>query len=238
LERAATARSGDGEILLLLATAYRQLGRNEDVRRIGARLGAEAPAYVASVRQLGQELDPPGGWTPAFERATGLDATLLTAALTQEIRIAGIFEGGRLGGDPARPGEVAAVFERGVDQAGVVLNGPVGPRPLLYLEPGAYRARFTLRGGPGSPGEASAVLRVYAERRLLAERPVTGDELGDGRRVVEIDVPFEHESLGTAVAVQLEATGRGSFAVDHVRIEPNLRGLFRQRWRTLSALGG
>ena len=38
LERAAAARPGDGELLLLLGTVYRQLGRMGDARRIGARL--------------------------------------------------------------------------------------------------------------------------------------------------------------------------------------------------------
>ncbi len=236
LERAVSARPGDGELLLLLGTAYRQLGRAEDARRAAARLAAEAPGYVASVRQLGRDLAA-DTWTPAFERATGLDATLLTAALTQDLNVEGLLTGGRLGGDPARPGEVAAVFDRGTDRPGVILNGPRGPRPLLYLDPGAYRARFTLRGGPGVAGQPSAVLRVFAERRLLASRAVTAADLGDGRRAVDVEVSFEHDNLSTPVAVQVEATGRGSFAVDHVRIGPDLPGIFRQRWRAVEALG-
>ena len=237
LERAAAASPADGEVLLLLGTAYRQIGRAEDARRVGTRLAAEAPGYVASVRQLGHDQEVSGAWTPAFERATGLDAALLTAALIQEIRIDGLLTGGRLGGDVARPGEVAAVFERGIDRPGVVLNGPRGPRPLLYLDPGAYRARFTLRGGPGSAGQPSTVLRVFAERRLLATRSVTAEDLGAGQRAAEIEVPFEHESPATPIAVQVEATGQGSFAVDHVRIGPDLPGFFRQRSRALEALG-
>jgi dolichyl-phosphate-mannose-protein mannosyltransferase/tetratricopeptide repeat protein len=239
LERAVAASPGDGEMLLLLGTAYRHVGRAEDARRVGTRLAADAPAYVASVRQLGRDQEVPASWTPAFERATGLDAELLTTALTQEIRIDGILTGGRLGGgDPARPGEVAAVFEREIDRPGVILNGPRSPRPLLYLEPGAYRARFALRGGAGSAGQPSIVLRVFAERRLLAARPVTAEDLGGGQRAVDIEVPFEHESPATPIAVQVEATGRGSFVVDHVRIGPDLPGFFRQRSRALEALGG
>ena len=237
LERAVAVHPGDGEMLLLLGTAYRQVGRAADARRVGARLAAEAPAYVASVRQLGREVA--GAWTPAFEGATGLDATLLTAALTQEIRLDSILDEGRLAaGDPSHPGEIAAVFERGVDRPGVLLSGPRSPRPFLYLTPGAYRARFTVRGGPGRVGQPSAVFRVFAERRLLAARPVRAEELGDGRRVVDIEVPFEHEGLSTPIGIQIEATGLGSFAIDHVRIGPDLPGLFRQRARALEALGG
>ncbi len=238
LERALAARPGDGELLLLLGTAYRQLGRAEDARRVGARLEAEAPGYTAAVRQLGQSAERPETWTPAFERLTGLDAVLLTPALTREVRVDAILARGRLGGDPMTPGGVAAVFERGIDRPGVVLNGPRGPRPLVYLAPGAYRVRFTLRGGAGSAGQESVVLRVFAERRLLATRPVTADELGDGRRVVDVPVPFVHDGPPTPMAVQVEATGRGSFAVDRVRIEPDLSGTFRERWRALQALGG
>ncbi len=239
LERALAARPGDGEVALLLGTAYRQLGRREDARRVAAGLPAAAPAWVAAVRELGRAPAPAETWTPAFERATGLDARLLTRALTREIRLESILAEGRLGGDAATPGAVALVFERGIDRPGVVLNGPKGPpRPLLYLAPGAYRARFTLRGGAGSAGQASAVLRVFAERRLLAERPVTAAELGDGRRAVDVEVPFVHEGPPTPMAVQVEATGRGSFAVDRVRIEPDLPGVFRQRQRALAALDG
>jgi hypothetical protein len=70
------------------------------------------------------------------------------------------------------------------------------------------------------------------------ERSVTADDLGDGHRVVDVEMPFVHDSVSTPIAVQVEATGRGSFAVDHVRIEPDLPGVFRQRWRDLQALGG
>jgi hypothetical protein len=159
-------------------------------------------------------------------------------ALTREVRVDAILARGRLGGDPMTPGGVAAVFERGIDRPGVVLNGPRGPRPLVYLAPGAYRVRFTLRGGAGSAGRESAVLRVFAERRLLVTRPVTAEELGDGRRVVDVPVPFVHDGPPTPMAVQVEATGRGSFAVDRVQIEPDLPGTFRERWRALQALGG
>lgn len=239
LERALAARRGDGEVALLLGTAYRQLGRREDARRVAAGLPAAAPVWVAAVRQLGGDPAPAETWIPAFERVTGLDARLLTRALTREIRLESILAEGRLGGDPATPGAVALVFERGFDRPGVVLNGPKGPpRPLLYLESGAYRARFTLRGGAGSAGQESAVLRVFAERRLLATRSVTAAELGDGRRAVDVEVPFVHEGPPTPMAVQVEATGRGSFAVDHVRIEPDLPAAFRQRGRALAALDG
>jgi hypothetical protein len=238
LERAAAARPGDGEVLLLLGTAYRQLGRPADARGVGIRLETEAPAYLAALRQLGKDTAPAEGWTPAFERTTGLDAALLAAALTQEVRIDSILAQGRLGANPATPGEAALVFERGQDPPGVVLNGPRGPRPLLYLAPGAYRARFTLRGGGDRGRQESAVLRVFAERQLLAGRPVTADELGDGRRGVEIVVPFVHAGPPTPIGVQVEATGRGSFAVDHVRLEPDLPGSFAARWRAVQALGG
>jgi hypothetical protein len=121
---------------------------------------------------------------------------------------------------------------------GVVLNRPRGPRALVYLAPGAYRARFTLRGGAGSAGQESAVLRVFAERRLLATRSVSADELDAGRRVADVPVPFVHDRPPTAMAIQVEATGHGSFAVDRMRIEPDLPGTFRERWWALQALGG
>jgi hypothetical protein len=82
------------------------------------------------------------------------------------------------------------------------------------------------------------VLRVFAERRLLATRPVRADELGDGRRAVDVEVPFLHDGPPTPVALQVEATGRGSFAVDRVWIEPDLVTTLRQRWLGLEALAG
>jgi hypothetical protein len=238
LERAAAARPGDGEILLRLGGAYRELGRAGDARGVGTRLAAEAPGYVAAVRELGEGVRRADAWPPAFERVTGLDAALLTAALSREVRVDAILAQGRLGGDATTAGAIAAVFDRGVDRPGIVLNGPRGPRPLLYVAPGAYRARFTFRGGAGGAGQESAVLRVFAERRLLATRPVRADELGDGRRAVDVEVPFLHDGPPTPVALQVEATGRGSFAVDRVWIEPDLVTTLRQRWLGLEALAG
>ncbi len=238
LERAATGRRGDAEILLRLGTVYRQLGRAEDARRIAARLETEAPGYRATVGELAQATERPEAWTPIFERLTGLDLGLLTNALARDVRVETILAQGRLAGDPDVPGGVSVVFERGVDAPGLVVNGPRRPRPVLYLAPGPYRARFTLRGGPAAAGGESAVLRVFAERRLLAARPVTGGELGDGRRAVEVVVPFVHDGPPTPMAVQVEATGRGSFRIDHVRIEPDLPEAFRQRRRDLDALAG
>jgi dolichyl-phosphate-mannose-protein mannosyltransferase/tetratricopeptide repeat protein len=239
LERALATRPGDGEVLLLLGTAYRRLGQAADARRVAARLETEARGYVAVLRQLGQtgDTEPPETWRPAFARQTGLDAGLLVPALTREVRIDSIIAQGRLGGDAGTPATVAAVFERGIDRPDVILNGPRGPRPLLYVGPGAYRARFTLRGGAGTPGQPSLVLRVFAERQLLATRAVTAEALGDGQSRVEIPVPFVLEAPPTPLAVQVEATGRGSFAVDRVQIEPDLPAIFRERWRALQALG-
>ncbi len=238
LERALTARPGDGELLLLLGTAYRRLGQAADARRVATRLETEAPAYMAILRQLGPAAEtPPETWAAAFARLTGLDTALLVPALAREVRIDALLAQGRLGGDPGMPGTVAAVFQRGIDRPDVVLNGPRGPRPLLYLAPGAYRARFTLRGGAGTPGEASLVLRVFAERQLLATRSVTPDALGNGQSRVDIPVPFVLEGPPTPMAVQVEATGRGSFAVDRVQIEPDLPSTFRARWQALQALG-
>ena len=120
----------------------------------------------------------------------------------------------------------------------MILNGPRGPRSLLYLAPRRLpRAVHAARRG-GRAGQASAVLRVFAERQLLATRPVTADELGDGRRAADFPVPVVLEGPPTPVALQVEATGRGSFAVDRVQIEPDLPGTFRERWRALQALGG
>jgi hypothetical protein len=81
------------------------------------------------------------------------------------------------------------------------------------------------------------VLRVFAERQLLATRSVAPDALGDGRRPVDIPVPFVLDGRPTPMAVQIEATGRGSFAVDRVQIEPDLPATFRARWQALQALG-
>jgi hypothetical protein len=237
LERAAATRPADGELLLLLGTAYRRLGQAADARRVATRLETEAPAYLAILRQLGPAAETPETWAPTFARLTGLDAALLAPALTREVRIDALLAQGRLGGDPGTPGTVSAVFQREVDHPDVILNGPRGPRPLLYLAPGAYRARFTLRGGTGTPREPSVVLRVFAERQLLATRSVAPDALGDGRRRVDIPVPFVLEGRPTPMAVQIEATGRGSFAVDRVEIEPDLPATFRARWQAFQALG-
>jgi hypothetical protein len=237
LERALATRPRDGEVLLLLGTAYRRLGRPADARRVAGRLETDTPEYTAIVRQLGQGAEPPEAWAALFARLTALDPALLEPALTREVRLDALLAEGRLGANAATPGSIAAVFQREGDRPGVILNGPKGPRPLLYLAPGAYRARFALRGGPGTAGQPSAVLRVFAERELLATQAMTADALGDGQRAVAAAVPFTLEGPPRPIAVQVEATGRGSFAVDGIQIEPDLRAGFRERWRALAALG-
>ena len=239
LERALAAHPGDGEVLLLLGTAYHRLGRGPDARRMATRLEAEAPGYVAILRQLGQGAEPPERWTPAFAQLTGLDAALLVPALTREVRIDAVLARGRLGGDPGTPGMTAAVFERGTDRPGSdpqwAAGAPASPvsrpgrLPRTVHAPRAGRAPRARRARCSASSPSAGSWRRGRSSRTT---------LGDGRSRVDVPVPFVLDGPPTPVAVQVEATGRGSFAVDRVQIEPDLPATFRERWRALQALGG
>jgi hypothetical protein len=111
------------------------------------------------------------------------------------------------------------VFDRSSDSAGVLVNGP-----FVFHQPvGAYQAHVRLRAWNRAGARPVAIVRVYAERRLLAERTVTADELGPSPAYADVVVPYVHDQPRDRVAFQVEVTGSANLAVDRIRIIPDLR---------------
>lgn len=236
LERAVAASPADAEAGLLLVTTQQRLGRGAEARRALDRLLAADPALVGGYRRLARDEVPHESWGRAFRELTGFDPALLAFALGQELEAEDLpLDAGRIVGDPAASAGRTVVFEKGRDRAGTVVNGP----PMtLYLAPGAYRARFAVRAWDGPRSGVVAVLKVFAEARLLASRRLTAAELAGDRPFAEVPVVFVHTEPRVRVAVEVEASGRASLAIDRIRIEPDLREEFRQRALLLAALGG
>ncbi len=226
LERAAAASPADPEPASLLARAYQRLGRTDAARRTVERLLGANPAAVDRYLSLGRGEIPSERWTAGFREVTGLDPALLTYALGHDLEAERLRPGtGRVVAAPEASAGLSLAFERGRDRPGVMLNGP----DLLYLAQGPYRARFLLRAWDVARSGPVAMLKVFAETRLLASRAVTSRELAARPGFADIVVPFAHEEQGDRVAVEVETTGVASLAVDRVRIEPDLREAFRER---------
>jgi hypothetical protein len=235
LERA--AGSGGPETRLLLAAAYERLGRPGEARRTLEGLVAAAPALMDRYRVLARAGAAPEGadaaWAGVFRAATGLDPALLTAALAQTFPADQLpVTTGRVLPDPAASAGTAVSVDRRRDPPGIVVNGP----RVLHLARGAYRAWFSLRAwDPVGPGPV-AVVRVFADNRILAARSVPAAELDGHPGFVAIPVLFVHDDQHRQVAFQVEGTGRASLAVDRVRLEPDLRGTLRGQLAVLDLL--
>jgi len=231
LERVVAESPSDPEPRLLLATAYERVGQGAAARQTLERLVVENSTFMDGYLRLGRSDASPESWAHAFRQLTGLEPSLLTFALTQEVVAEPIPQrAGRPVQDPTASGVVGATFEKERDRAGAHYGASV------YLAQGAYRARFPLRAWQASGAGPLAVAKVFAAERLLASQSITAKQLGLGQSFAEVPVPFSHTDQGTRVKVLVEATGLASLAIGNVRIEPDLRETLRQRLLGLEAL--
>lgn len=228
LERAILRSPADAEARLLLVSAYQATGRAAEARETAARL---APAVLDRYRRLADERAR-DDWDAGFRALSGLDPTRLRAALAVVVEAEDLAQGpGRVAGDPDAGGGLGVAYEPGRDRPGVVVNGPAA----LRLAGGAYRARFAVRAAPPAGDGPLLVLRVFAERQLLASRAVSARDLGAAGGYADVLVPFVHDDPRARVAVQVEALGPAGFTVDRVAIEPDLAATVRHRFRALPA---
>jgi hypothetical protein len=221
LERAAAGRPADVEVALLLAAAYGHVGRVDAARAALQRVARAAPARVDAYRRLADPALTAPEWERTFGAATGLDAAWLGAALGQEFEAESlVLKAGRHLADRDASADRSVVFDRARDAAGVLMNGP----HVFHQPPGVYRASVRLRAWDPVPRPgAVAIVRVFGESRLLAERAVRWDDVAPGATYADVLLPYAHPDARVRVAVQVEATGAASLAVDRVRFAPDLR---------------
>jgi Dolichyl-phosphate-mannose-protein mannosyltransferase len=220
LERANRAHLADVETGLLLAAAYRHVRRADAGQVVLEGLAAQSGRRLAEYRRLTDRALGASEWERIFADLTGLDPAWLPQALAQDLEAEDlVLKAGRRLGDADASGDRSVVFDRARDGAGLLVNGPI-----IFLQPaGAYRASVRLRAWNRSGGRSVAIVRVYAERRLLAERTVIGAELGPSDSYAEIALPYVHAEPRDRVAFQVEATGGASLALDRIRVAPDLR---------------
>jgi hypothetical protein len=234
LERAARARPADLETGLLLAAAYRHVGRRDAGRGVLDRLAKEDARRLEAYRRLTDRALGATEWERAFGAVTGLDPEWLPQALAQEFEAEDlVLKAGRRLADAEASADRSVVFDRSRDSAGVLLNGP-----FVFHQPvGVYRAYVRLRAWDRTGARPLAIVRVYAETRVLAERTVTADELGPSPAYADVVVPYVHDQPRDRVAFQVEATGGASLAVDRIRITPDLRATLKAELGQAFGLG-
>jgi hypothetical protein len=232
LERAVATRPSDLGARLQLATAYRQLRRDGEAERALAPL-AQTPAVLARVLALARSDPAERDWARAFHELTGLEPRLLTHALGEDVEAEALRDvEARRRPDGDASGGASLAFEKGPPAS----HGATLTWDDLYLPGGAYRAGVVLRGSAIDPGGPLAILHVFAEDRRLASRPIGQADLRAEPGYVDVWVPFVHTEPAARLAIAVEVTGRARLAVDKLRVEPDLPGLFRESLRRLPAL--
>jgi hypothetical protein len=235
LERAvATAGAADLDTALLLASAYRHVGRPDAARVVLAREATRFPARLDAYRRIADPALTAAEWERAFAAGTGLDAGWLGDALAQEFEAEDlVLKAGRHLADRDASSDRSVVFDRARNAAGVLVNGP----HVFHQPPGAYRARVRLRAWDPVPRPgAVAVVRIFGESRLLGERAVRWEDVAPDGTYAEVVLPYAHPDPRVRVAVQVEATGAASLAVDRVRFTPDLRATLRAHLAPVLAL--
>lgn len=234
LERAARESGSNPEILLLLATAYKRVGRGGEARQTVDRLTRVNPAFTDGYFALGRPDIADDAWAAIFRRLMGVEPALLTFALSQDFEAEHLpRQAGRPMPDPMASGGLSVVFVKGHDPAGVVVRGP-----HAHLAQGAYRARLVLRAWQGADEGPIVILNVRGGGRLLASQPITVRQLVPDDGFVSVPVRFWHADQRERLDFEVVATGLASFAVDKVRVEPDLRETIRQRLLDLQDLLG
>lgn len=234
LEPAVAADPSDLELRRVLAVAYHEAGRVADARLVLEALLAETPEFVEGYLHLGDTGGPAQDWMRTFQRLTGLDPRLVTYALAQEFGAARFYrKAGRVAPDPHAAGRPALVFEKGEAHPGLV-----GHDPDVYLPRGAYLATFRVRAWDAAGARAFAVFKVLQRRVDLAVVEVTPEQVELDAGFTPVTVPFVHTNPHVPLSLIVDATGRASFAVEGVAIEPDLRALFRARAATLQEIIG
>jgi tetratricopeptide (TPR) repeat protein len=225
------------ELLLLLASVYKSLEMIKEAGRTISPLVKGYPDFIDMVQSLGSQGQSSNQkWEQDFRKMTGLDPVLLTQALSQEFNSEEF--------SPSRSGQVkenclaaggqSIVYEKTTGKPDEVMFGP-----FIYLDPGAYFAGFFLRTWDVHGEEPFAVIKVLADDKVISIKPVKpGDLDNSGGYFREVKIPFEDPNPRAEIKFQVFATGQASFAVDKIRIWPDLRRLFEEKLSVLKSFAG
>lgn len=227
LKRALTDDPFDSESQFLLAIIEKKLGQSNQAKQTLKGLTEKNYQYIQMVLSLGQSGFPVGKWEQLFRDYTKLTPSLLTYALSQEFNTDKAFpsRSGEIKKDCQASGGQVIVFDRSIRKPDEVMHGP-----YLYLDQGAYRAGFFLRTWNVKGADSFAVIKVLADDHVISMQSISAEDLKNSDKPFKkAEIPFINANPRAEIKFQVFATGSASFAVDRVRIEPDLRKTFEEK---------
>jgi tetratricopeptide (TPR) repeat protein len=224
------------EVSLLLGSIYEKIGKKEDARQIVIQLSKSQPQYISTLRSLGQEGLSSEDWSNRFRDLTALNPFLLAGALSKDFSLSEAFpsRSGMVVKDcRAADGQVIA-FDTSHVKPDEVMHGP-----YIHLDKGVYRACFFIRSWDLKGTGPFMVIKVLADDKVISALSVKDQDLkGRGNYFKEIWVPFSHPNTTEEIKFQVFATGKASFSIEKIRIEPDLQEWFKKKKRDLETLTG
>jgi tetratricopeptide (TPR) repeat protein len=220
------------ELYLLLGSVYKQLGKISEAKQTFRQLTKVYPQFIGVVNYLAHPDLTLQNWDDQFRKSTGLDPSLLTKALSREFNSQDVFpsRSGTFKEDPQVPGGRTVVYQAHLQKPDEVLHGP-----YLHLDPGAYRAGFFLRCWSLKGSAPLAIIKVLADDKIIDAFSVGSADLKDNKgNPKEVKIPFEAPSPRTEIKFQVFATGQADFAIDKIRIEPDLRKIIKKKWDVIN----
>jgi tetratricopeptide (TPR) repeat protein len=236
LKQALAEDPNNPEVGLLLSTNYEKLGKGSEARQIVLTIKKRNPEFIDRLLLLGKSDLSARGWEQVFQGYTGLKPSLLTSALTQEFTIDKAFpsRSGKIKEDCRASGGKTITYEKTGQKPDEVMHGP-----YLFLDQGAFRAGFFLRTWDVKGAGPLAVIKVLADDKVISMQSVSiHDFKNDADPFKEIQIPFVNAHPRAEIKFQVFATGVASFAVDRIRIEPDLRKTYQEKLLNLKMIAG
>jgi tetratricopeptide (TPR) repeat protein len=238
LKQALADNANDPEVGLLLAENYEKLNRIADAREVIKEVLTRNPLYSPMLFSLGKANVSITQWENQFQEYTGLNPSLLRYALSQEYTMDKAFPSpsgaGEMKDNCQASGGKVIIYDRAIHKPAEVMHGP-----YLHLDQGAYLAGFFLRTWEVQGVGPFAEIRVLADDKVISKQSVSVKDLKeDNKQFKEVRIPFINGGPRPEIKFQVFATGKASFAVEKIRLEPDLRKTFQKKWAMLKAVGG
>lgn len=222
------------ETNLLLGLVYEKLGEFNKARQTISHLIKNHPRFIHMVRSLGHPGLSLKNWEHEFQKFSGFSPSLLTSALSQEFNADRFIRSpaGSVEEDCRVSGGQIMVFEKNIHKPDEVMNGP-----YAYLDQGAYKANFFIRTWDKKGTGPFVEIKVWAGTKILSILSVRAGDLDNRKNPFqEIKIPFQHLDPRAQIHFHVFATGQASFAIEKVRIEPDLQQLFKNKLMELDSI--
>jgi len=238
LQKALAENPNDLESGCLLSVTYQKLGKLAEARQAFQMIQKQNPDVLKYIKSLGESDISYTQWEKDFQNYTGLKPSLLRYALSQEFQMDKVFPSpsgaGEMKDDCRASGGKVIVYDRALHKPAEVMHGP-----YLHLDQGAYLAGFFLRTWDVRGDDPIAEIKVLADNQVISSEVISAKNFKEKDKLFkEVQIPFFNPSARAEIKFQVFATGSASFAVEKVRLEPDLRKAFQIKWLNLKSIAG